>query len=154
MPKDYDPHMHTAEHVLNQTMIRLFGTGRCFSSHLNPGKSKCDYYFERDLTDGEAKALEQAVNEVLAQKLPVTEQELPRSEAEKLVNLAKLPASVGPEDPIRIVAVGDYDLCPCIGAHAADTGKVGIFCLTSHDLLPASQDKGPVLRLRFRLENS
>ncbi len=44
MAKDYDPPMHTAEHVLNQTMIRLFGTGRNFSAHLNRGKSKCDYH--------------------------------------------------------------------------------------------------------------
>lgn len=153
MSKDYDPQMHTAEHVLNQTMIRLFGTGRCFSSHLNPGKSKCDYYFDRDLTDGEAAELEKTVNDVLARNLPVTEREVPRREAEKLVNLAKLPASVGPDDPIRIVTVGDYDICPCIGAHAAATGDIGRFCLTSHDLLPAKSDKGPVLRLRFKLEN-
>ena len=152
MAKDYDPQMHTTEHVLNQTMIRLFGTGRCFSSHLNPDKSKCDYHFDRDLTAGEATALETAVNDILTQNLTVTERELPRREAEKLINLSKLPASVGLDTPIRIVAVGDYDLCPCIGAHVAKTGDVGRFCLTSHDLIPATQTKGPVLRLRFRLE--
>ena len=25
MSKEYDPFMHTAEHVLNQTMVRMFG---------------------------------------------------------------------------------------------------------------------------------
>lgn len=151
MAKDYDPQMHTAEHVLNQTMIRMFGCGRCYSSHLNPGKSKCDYYFERDLTDGEAATLEETVNEVLARDLPVAEQDVPRREAETLVNLTKLPPSVGPDDPIRIVTVGEYDICPCIGAHAASTGEVGRFRLTSHDFLPDAA-KGPTLRLRFRLD--
>ena len=151
MSKDYDPQMHTTEHVLNQTMIRLFGTGRCFSSHLNPGKSKCDYYFGRDLTDGEASTLEKTVNEILLQNLDVTERELPRREAETLVNLSKLPPSVGPEAPIRIVTVGDYDICPCIGAHVANTSEVGQFCLTSHDLIPATPTKEAILRLRFRL---
>ncbi len=34
MKKVFDPHMHTAEHILNQTMIRLFGCNRCFSAHI------------------------------------------------------------------------------------------------------------------------
>ncbi len=151
MAKDYDPQMHTAEHVLNRTMIRLFGTGRCFSSHLNPGKSKCDYRFGRDLSDEEGRALENAVNAELAKDLPVAERFLPRSEAEKLVDLGKLPPSVGPDAPIRIVTVGGYDICPCIGAHVASTGEVGAFRLTSHEFKPGDNGSG-VLRLRFRLE--
>ena len=155
MAKDYDPQMHTAEHVLNQTMVRHFGCGRCFSSHLNPGKARLDFHFSRDLTEAEARDLESAVNDVLAQNLPVKERTLPRSEAETLVNLSKLPASVGPDAPIRIVTVGDYDICPCIGAHVASTAEVGIFRLGSHDLLPpkeGQEDKGSILRLRFKLE--
>ncbi|MDL2307592.1 hypothetical protein LJC48_06170 [Desulfovibrio sp. OttesenSCG-928-C06] len=151
MSKDYDPQMHTAEHVLNQTMVRMFGSGRCFSSHLNPGKSKCDYHFERDLSDAEAAALEAAVNEVLVRNLPVREQSVPRREAEKLVDLSKLPDSVGPEAPIRLVTIGDYDICPCIGAHVAATGETGRFRLVSHDLIESS-GKEPVLRLRFKLD--
>lgn len=151
MAKEYDPRMHTAEHVLNRTMIRMFGTDRCFSSHLNPGKSKCDYLFQRDLTDDEAAGLEKTINEVLARDLPVTERDVTRREAETLVKLTKLPPSVGPEDLIRIVTVGEYDICPCIGAHVRSTGEVGVFRLVSHDLLPET-DHGPVLRLRFRLE--
>ena len=148
MAKDYDPRMHTAEHVLNQTMIRLFVCGRCFSAHINPGKSKCDYRFPRPLTGDEAVMLEQAVNEVLASKLPVTERTAPRREAETLVNLGKLPPTVGPDAPIRIVAVGEYDLCACIGAHVGNTGEVGRFRLVSHEY----RAEDAVLRLRFCLE--
>lgn len=153
MAKDYDPQMHTAEHVLNQSMVRLFGSGRCFSSHLNPGKSKCDYHFARDLSAEEAAELEAQINKVLEQDLPVLEEMLPRRQAEKLVSLGKLPASVGPEDLIRIVRVGDYDICPCIGAHVDATGKVGRFRLVSHGLLPREEgQEPPVLRLRFKLD--
>lgn len=148
MAKDYDPRMHTAEHVLNQTMVRMFDCGRCFSSHLNAGKSKCDYRFQRPLTDAEAVELESRINEILKQHLSVTEKNVPRSEAEKVVSLGKLPDSVGPDDPIRLVSVGEYDLCPCIGAHAANTGEVGTFHLISHDFMP---EKG-VLRVRFKLD--
>lgn len=148
MAKEYDPRMHTAEHVLNQSMVRLFGTGRCFSSHLNPGKSRCDYHFTRDITDDEAAALARTVNEVLIRNLPVREEFAPRREAGKRVSLGKLPPSVGPDAPIRLVAVGGYDLCPCIGAHVGNTGEVGAFRLVSHDFNPETG----VLRLRFKLE--
>ena len=153
MSKDYDPRMHTAEHVLNRTMIRLFGCGRCFSSHLNAGKSKCDYRFFRPLSDAEGHALQDAVNTILWKNLPVVEQNVPRSEAEALVDLGKLPASVGPDDPIRIVTVGEYDICPCIGAHVANTADVGMFRLVSHEFKSAADGgEGGVLRIRFKLE--
>ena len=53
MKKVLDPQMHTAEHILNQTMLRFFGCGRCFSAHIERKKSKCDYRFERPLTASE-----------------------------------------------------------------------------------------------------
>ncbi len=152
MSKDYDPHMHTAEHILNQTMVRMFGCGRCFSSHLNPGKSKCDYHFPRPLEESEALALEETVNTVFRQNLDVAERQVPRREAEKLVNLSKLPASVGPDAPIRIVTVGEYDICPCIGAHVANTKELGAFRLVSHDFSAKGAGEQGVLRLRFRLD--
>ena len=152
MSKDYDPHMHTVEHILNQTMVRTFGCGRCFSSHLNPKKSKCDYYFDRSLENAEAEALEAAVNAVISQNLDVSELQIPRREAEKQVNLSKLPASVGAEEPIRIVTVGDYDICPCIGAHVANTRELGVFRLVSHDFSIKEQETQGILRLRFRLD--
>lgn len=152
MAKEYDPRMHTAEHVLNQTIVRFFGCGRCFSSHLNPGKSKCDYRFSRALADEEAEKLESAVNDVLAQNLPVDERFVSRAEAETLVNLEKLPASVGADALIRIVSVGDYDLCPCIGAHVANTGDVGTFRLVSHEFTPGAEAESGVLRVRFALK--
>ncbi len=148
MAKDYDPPMHTAEHVLNQTMIRLFGTGRNFSAHLNRGKSKCDYHFNRDLTEQEAAELEAAVNRVLESDLPVTEQFVTLAEAKSLVNTDKLPpeAQADPEGRIRLVRVGDYDVCPCIGAHVERTGQAFPFRLISH-----SFTEPDVLRLRFKV---
>ncbi len=153
--------MHTAEHVLNQTMVRMFGTGRCFSSHLNSGKSKCDYYFDRDLTDAEAVELEAAVNDVLARNLPVEEKVLPFAEASKLVNLSRLPKDVaarGADDaeaPVRLIFVGDYDICPCIGGHMGNTREVGRFRLISHSYTEpggAAESIAGVLRLRFKLD--
>ena len=153
MAKQYDdPRMHTAEHVLNQSMVRLFGCARSFSSHINPGKSKCDYRFSRPLTGAEASLVQETVNMVLGRDLPVSEIRMPRFEAEKLVNLGKLPSSVTPETSIRIVRVGDYDICACIGEHVARTGEVGVFRLVSHEFKPTEDGASGVLRIRFTLE--
>lgn len=157
MSKEYDPFMHTAEHVLNQTMVRLFGCGRSFSSHLNADKSKCDYHFSRPLADAEAAEIERRVNEVLAQNLPVRTETLPRLEAEKKVDLARLPARLEGEEEltVRIVTVGDYDICPCIGEHVANTSEVGTFRLVSHDFTPPEGEEGAGrLRLRFKLKKT
>ena len=81
--KDYDPAMHTAEHILNQTMDRLFACGRSFNAHIEKKKSKCDYRFPRPLTAEEIAAVEAAVNRVIDQNLPVTERMVTRSEAEE-----------------------------------------------------------------------
>lgn len=170
MAKTYHPRMHTAEHVLNQTMVRRFACGRCFSSHLNPDKSKCDYHFARPLEEHEAKALEAEVNAVLSKNLPVREYLLKREEAAQKVNLSRLPAAEKDNDnDIRIVEIGDYDICPCIGEHVQNTAETGAFILLSHSYTPdrgatpqdnpsqnrrqhAAAEAAPgILRLRFKL---
>ncbi|TAJ11421.1 hypothetical protein DMA11_17015 [Marinilabiliaceae bacterium JC017] len=136
--------MHTAEHVLNQTMVKMFGCERSFSNHLERKKSKCDYRFQRALTESEEREVESRVNEVLAQQLPVEMEMMTRAEAARHFDLERLPDASGEE--IRIVKVGDYDACPCIGDHVENTKEVGSFVFGS-----SSFDEG-VLRIRFKLK--
>lgn len=143
MAKKYDPRMHTAEHILNQTMDRMFGCGRCFSAHIERKKSKCDYRFGRALTKEEERAVESAVNAVVSQDLPVIEETISRAEVQKRFNLERLPNSAG--ETLRIIRVGEYDACPCIGDHVARTRDIGRFRITS-----TSHGDG-VLRVRFKL---
>ncbi|WP_244828256.1 alanyl-tRNA editing protein [Carboxylicivirga sediminis] len=142
--KSYNPEMHTAEHVLNQTMVQLFECNRSFSNHLERKKSKCDYHFNRALTSEEEQVIAGKVNEMLMRHLDVTEQIVGREEASAQFDLDKLPDTTGEE--IRIVRVGDYDACPCIGEHVKNTKEVGEFVLGT-----TSYDNG-VLRIRFKLK--
>jgi len=143
MKKQMDPCMHSAEHILNQAMGRLFGCERCFSAHIERKKSKCDYRFERPLTAEELAVLEKEVNRAIAADLPVSETYLGLDEARKAYNLTRLPEGAG--ERIRIVSIGGYDHCPCIGPHVASTREIGVFRITT-----ASHDDG-VLRIRFKL---
>jgi Ser-tRNA(Ala) deacylase AlaX len=144
MKKQVDPCMHSAEHILNQAMGRLFDCDRCFSAHIERKKSKCDYRFNRSLTDEELKSLENEVNGVIEAGLPVSEQYISIGDARERFNLSRLPDDAG--DRLRIVSIGDYDHCPCIGRHVSSTHEIGKFRVTSSGF-----DDG-VLRIRFKLQ--
>lgn len=142
--KDYHAPMHSAEHILNGTMNNMFGCGRAFSSHVEKKKSKCDYHIARALTAEELQAVEDKVNEVIARNLAITEDFISRAEAEQQFNLSRLPESAG--ETLRIIRIGDYDACPCIGTHVENTAEIGRFKIISSDY-----NEG-VLRIRFKRE--
>jgi Ser-tRNA(Ala) deacylase AlaX len=144
--KQYHPQMHSAEHILNQTMVRIFNCGRSFSNHIEKKKSKCDYHFNRNLTQQEIEEIESRVNEVIKQNLVVSEEFYSRDEVNEKFNLSKLPDDAG--DKIRIIKIGDYDACPCSGQHVSRTNEIGRFEIISTDFNES------VLRLRFKLGNS
>lgn len=146
MAKEYDPRMHSAEHILNQTMVRMFHRGRSFSAHIEKKKSKCDYRFDRNLTSEEVASIEKKVNEVIQLNLPVKAEFLPRETAAKEFDLNRLPDSAG--ETIRIIRIGDYDACPCRGEHVASTAEIGGFRILSTDF------EGDVLRIRFKVDET
>ena len=129
--KEEYPPMHTAEHILNATMVRMFGCPRSRNAHIERKKSKCDYYLDACPTDEQVTRIEAAVNEVIGRNLAVTIDFLPREEAAAIVDLSKLPEDASPT--LRIVRVGDYDACACIGAHVQNTAEIGTFQILSHD---------------------
>ena len=145
MKKNYDPRMHSAEHILNQTMDRMYQCGRCFNAHIEIKKSKCDYHFKKALNADEIEEIQSRVNRIIQSDLPVAEGFISKSEAISRFNTEKLPDDVG--DSIRIISIGDYDHCPCIGPHVKSSAEIGKFRITS----TAFEDG--VLRIRYKLGN-
>ena len=142
-PKDYYPRMHSAEHLLNGTMNKIFLKGRAFSAHIEKKKSKCDYHFDRNLTSEEIQSIEEKINSVISDNLKVTEEFLQRDTAETEFNLKRLPDEAG--TVIRIVRIGDYDACPCSGTHVVSTNEIGGFKIISTSF------ENNILRIRFKL---
>ena len=135
--------MHTAEHILNQTMVRLFRCGRAVSAHIERKKSKCYYLLEQKPTAEQIQEIENKVNDIISQNLPVSVEYLMREDAEKMFDLSRLPKDVS--QTLRIVKIGDYDACPCIGVHVNNTSEIGRFNIVSSDFFDAR------LRIRFNL---
>lgn len=129
--KDYHRPMHSAEHILNQTMVRMFGCGRSANAHIERKKSKCDYYLEVAPTEEQIVEIEARVNEVISQNLPVWEELMSREEAAKIADLSKLSAEAS--ETLRVIRIGDYDACACIGQHVSNTSEIGIFKIISQD---------------------
>lgn len=128
--QEYEP-AHSAEHILNATMVRMFGCPRSMNAHIERKKSKCDYILEQSPSEEQVAQIEAAVNAVIAQNLDVRIEFMPREQAALIVNLDKLPEDVS--ETLRIVRIGDYDACACIGAHVSNTSQIGTFKILSHD---------------------
>ena len=107
-------------------------------------KSKCDYLLAESPTDAQIEEITTRVNEVIEQHLPVSEQLMSRDEAASIVDLSKLPEDAS--DTLRVIRVGDYDACACIGQHVDNTSEIGIFRIISHDF------ENGRWRLRFKLD--
>ena len=127
--KEEFPPAHTAEHLLNQTMGRMFGCERSRNSHIERKKSKINFLIDRPLTQEEVVAVEQKINELIAADLPVTYELVTRDNIPAGVTLAKLPNNAS--DTLRIVRIGDYDICACLGTHVKSTREIGNFRITS-----------------------
>ena len=141
--QEYPP-MHTAEHILNQTMIRLFGCERSKNAHIERKKSKCDYWLAAEPTPQQIAQIENQVNETILQELSVTVEFVDRSQIPESIDLSKLPENAS--ETLRIVRIGNYDVCACIGTHVANTSEIGKFKIISTDF-----EKNR-LRIRFKLE--
>lgn len=144
--KDYHAPMHTAEHILNQTMVRLYNCERSFSNHIERKKSKCDYHFNHNLSIAEIQKINEQVNAVISSELNVNEELLSFKIASEKYNLDKIPGEA--HETIRVIHVGDYDSCPCIGKHVKNTREIGEFKITT-----TSFNNG-VLRIRYKLLSS
>lgn len=129
--KQYNEPMHTCEHILNQTMVRMFGCSRSVNAHIEKKKSKCDYLLATCPTDEQIADITTRVNEIIAAHLPVTEELMSRSDAAKIADLSRLPDDAS--ETLRVIRVGSYDACPCIGKHVQNTSEMGKFEIISHD---------------------
>jgi Ser-tRNA(Ala) deacylase AlaX len=141
--KLYNEPMHTCEHILNQTMVRMFGCGRSVNAHIERKKSKCDYILNEAPTEVQIAEITQKVNEVIGCNLPVYDEIMNREEAAKIADLSKLSAEA--TEALRIVRIGDYDACACIGQHVQNTSELGTFEIISHDF------ENGRWRVRFKL---
>ena len=143
--KEEFPPAHTAEHLLNQTMMRIFGCERSFNAHIERKKSKMSFHLSHKPSRQEEKEIEQTMNRLIEEDLPVEFEFVDRNNLPEGVSPDRLPEDAS--ETIRLVRIGDYDVCPCIGKHVRSTSQIGRF-----ELLGTNWDEeNKVFRVRFKV---
>lgn len=143
--KDEFPPAHTAEHLLNQLMIRMFGCGRSNNAHIERKKSKISYVLDHKPSRQEEKAIEREMNRLIDADMEVSYEYVDRDHVPADVSLDRLPGDAG--QMLRLVRIGDYDVCPCVGKHVRSTSQIGRF-----ELLGTNWDESThTFRIRFKV---
>ncbi len=143
--KEEFPPAHTAEHLLNQTMIRMFGCERSTNSHIERKKSKISYVLDHKPSRHEERDIERKMNELIDEDLPVSFEFVNRDNVPEGVSLDRLPEDAS--ETLRLVRIGDYDVCPCIGKHVRSTSQIGRF-----EILGTNWDEEKhTFRIRFKI---
>lgn len=143
--KEEFPPAHTAEHLLNQTMIRMFGCERSTNAHIERKKSKISYVLDHKPSRHEERDIERKMNELIDEDLPVSFEFVNCDNVPEGVSLDRLPEDAS--ETLRLVRIGDYDVCPCIGKHVRSTSQIGRF-----EILGTNWDEEKhTFRIRFKI---
>lgn len=143
--KEEFPPAHTAEHLLNQVMIRMFGTERSSNAHIERKKSKMTFILDHKPDRKEEKAIEAEMNRLITEDLPVTYEMVDRNNIPDGVSVDKLPEDAS--EMLRLVRIGDFDVCLCIGKHVRSTAQIGHF-----EMLGTNWDEEKhAFRVRFKV---
>ncbi len=145
--KEEYPPMHTAEHLLNQTMVRMFGCERSRNAHIERKKSKISYELPQEPSEAEVQEIVERMNALIAEDLPVSYEYVRADEVPADVKLDRLPSDVS--QTLRLVRIGSYDVCPCIGLHVEHTAEIGRFVLLGTNWNPERHS----FRIRFKLDS-
>jgi alanyl-tRNA synthetase len=114
---------HTAQHILSQAFIRV-ADAPTIGFHLGAETVSIDL---QTTGLGDARVVEalDAANRVVSENVPVRAWFPP---AEELAGLA-LRKTPDVQGPIRVVAIGDFDLSACGGTHVAHAGEAGLISI-------------------------
>ena len=143
--KEEFPPAHTAEHLLNQLMHRMFGCERSRNAHIERKKSKMTFVVDHKPSRQEEKKIEAEMNRLIELDMPVTYEFVDRDHIPADVKLDRLPEDAS--ETLRLVRIGDYDVCPCIGKHVRSTAQIGKFVLLGTNWDEPSHS----LRIRFKI---
>ena len=129
---------HSAEHIFSGLVTQHFpykNSGfhmECFGE--NPHMT---VDFDGEFSEKELEELEQGVNAVIRQNLPIREIYLEGEEentiSERKEGNISFRQKKALEGDIRIIEIPKVDSCACCGTHLSFTGEIGVFTILSYE---------------------
>jgi alanyl-tRNA synthetase len=116
---------HDATHLVHAALRGIVGTHvKQAGSLVNPDRFRFDFSHYAGLSEGIVTQVEDEVNNVIRQDLPIVTRVLSLDEALRLGALAFFGEKYG--ETVRVVEIGGYSMELCGGTHGAGTGSIGL----------------------------
>ncbi|MCJ7817609.1 MAG: alanyl-tRNA editing protein [Candidatus Thorarchaeota archaeon] len=120
---------HTCQHILSRYLQLNYGV-ETKGNNIKPEESRADYTPLDSFDEEMKREVEEGVNAILSQNLPVEIRNMPRAEAITFLEerdyqtryLEMVPKSV---KEFRVLIIGDYDAASCAGTHVSNTSEIG-----------------------------
>ena len=117
---------HTATHLLNAALKAVLSPDvNQKGSNITDERMRFDFNFSRAMTPEEVKAVEDLVNQKIAEDIPVVYKEMSLEEARAEHFVGVFDSKYG--DVVKTYSIGDFSKEMCGGPHASRTGELGHF---------------------------
>ena len=127
---------HSAVHLLDAALRRVLGTHiQQAGSFVNEKIARFDFTHFAAVTPAELKEVERLVNEKILEGIEVDTFETDIESAKKSGAIALFGEKYG--NVVRVVKMGSFSAELCGGAHVTNTGKIGMFKITSESSVAA-----------------
>ncbi len=117
--------MHTAQHVVSRVVLDEYGAETA-GNQVGVDRSRIDFE-PADFDGADLERIEERSNDAVERDLPVRKENRPRETVEREVDEGRALLDLIPDsvDPLRVVEIGAFDLCPCGGTHVDSLGEIG-----------------------------
>lgn len=127
---------HTATHILQGALKKILGNHvQQAGSLVEPGRLRFDFTHYAAITPEQIQQIEETVNQVVWDNLPVEIFQASWADAQNMGATALFGEKYG--EKVRVVKIGGFSLELCGGTHLKSTGEVSIFKITGESSIGA-----------------